>query len=611
MSLPITSSASLQNTTTVQSQPLVLQEGQMVHGNIKQLFPGQTAEIQIGNQSMVAKLEVPMKVGDSYYFQVQSVKPEIQLKVIAGPTTMEEGKGQQVQRLMEAMNLPKTAEMSQLLQFVLKNKVPMTREQLLQAEALLKTIPPAGRADALAAIQRVVSLKLPLTESIFQAVLGVQSKEGLHQHIQHLQGLLQAESSPKIAALVQSLQSMSKPFAETTGQSVIAHALHQIMDPKASTEMKFSYIQLLKSANVLPSQTSLANIQQVLMNVANSSEATPITAVLQRMSQSGQPITAAQITELQQAIMNDKTITANQKNELLTLIQRMGGQQINESNHNFVRAVMQTYVKAQAEQVITQPFDTANQSGLLKQFTQNMTAHNTLQLVENSQEPMLQKLLQQAEQSVANAVNGNAIKNALQSMFRAMGINYEAAILAKDANLSSLLETVKPQLLALMQDPAISQQTKSQAEFLVSRLNGPLLASGEQGVQHQLVMQVPLEFFGKKIDATLQWSGRMKENNQIDPDYARILFYLDLHSIEKTVVDMQVQNRVVSVTIFNEHPEIKMIGMPIYNQLQAGLKQHDYALSGVFFKTFSEENVEKPITKNQAPVHQQGVDYRI
>ena len=85
-------------------------------------------------------------------------------------------------------------------------------------------------------------------------------------------------------------------------------------------------------------------------------------------------------------------------------------------------------------------------------------------------------------------------------------------------------------------------------------MNGPLLSSGENGVQHQLVMQVPLEFFGKRLDATLEWNGRMKEDGKIDADFARILFYLDLHSLNKTVVDMQVQNRIVTVTVFNARP---------------------------------------------------------
>lgn len=48
-------------TNTVERQPLAMREGQVFHGKISQLFPNQTAQIQIGQQEMVAKLEVPMK----------------------------------------------------------------------------------------------------------------------------------------------------------------------------------------------------------------------------------------------------------------------------------------------------------------------------------------------------------------------------------------------------------------------------------------------------------------------------------------------------------------------------------------------------------------------
>ena len=79
-------------------------------------------------------------------------------------------------------------------------------------------------------------------------------------------------------------------------------------------------------------------------------------------------------------------------------------------------------------------------------------------------------------------------------------------------------------------------------------------------MQHQLIMQVPLEFFGKRIDATLQWNGQMQKNGKIDADFARILFYLELDSIDKTIIDMQVQNRVVMVTVFNADDTLKSIG---------------------------------------------------
>ena len=67
--------------------------------------------------------------------------------------------------------------------------------------------------------------------------------------------------------------------------------------------------------------------------------------------------------------------------------------------------------------------------------------------------------------------------------------------------------------------------------MLLGRMNGLQILSGENGPQHQLLMQVPLEFLGKKMDATLEWNGRMKEDGKIDSDFARIMFYLNLETL--------------------------------------------------------------------------------
>ena len=110
MSIPLMNVTGTQSSVNDSSnKPLVLKEGQMVHGQVKKLFPGQLAEVQVGNQKMIAKLEVPMKAGDAYYFQVKSVQPELQLKIISGPAEASGGKGYQLNKLMEAMQLPKTS----------------------------------------------------------------------------------------------------------------------------------------------------------------------------------------------------------------------------------------------------------------------------------------------------------------------------------------------------------------------------------------------------------------------------------------------------------------------------------------------------------------------
>ena len=75
------------------------------------------------------------------------------------------------------------------------------------------------------------------------------------------------------------------------------------------------------------------------------------------------------------------------------------------------------------------------------------------------------------------------------------------------------------------------------------------------------------------MDATLQWNGRMKDNGKIDANYARVLFYLQMASMQETVIDMQVQNRVVTVTVFNENSEIQLLAEPLKAALKVGLAE--------------------------------------
>ena len=170
-------------------------------------------------------------------------------------------------------------------------------------------------------------------------------------------------------------------------------------------------------------------------------------------------------------------------------------------------------------------------------------------------------------------------------------------------------ETLKPQLLALLQDPSISMPMKEVADTIITRMNGLQILSGENGPQHQLLMQVPLDFLGKKMDATLQWNGRMKEDGKIDSNYARVMFYLDLNALKETVIDMQVQNRVVTVTIFNENDALQAVAEPFKEALKDGLQALDYQLSGVFMKPFEKQPILGLDRQHQVPT--QGVDIKI
>lgn len=601
----------------------------MFHGQIKQLFPGQMAEVQIGNQKLYAKLEVPMKAGDSYYFQVNAVKPELQLKIVSGPLGASESQARQLSGLMDAMQLPKTTEMRDLLSFVIKNKIPMTREGLLQAENLLRSVSSSARSEALASIAKIVELKLPLTETVFRSLFGVESKEGLHTMLNGLRVALAGDStisSQMKESILSALYKVEKPFAHATGGALLGQSILALLNQSESTDARFAAVQMLKSANLLPQQTSLANVQQVLTGlltgVATTTEQSNIQSLLKEISTAPQTSLHTLLTQLKTMLASDTSLSSTNKELLTTLIDRALHAQPSATNTvQFVRDFGQALTRAVAENAIMSPFASGFATGgakeqllsLIGQQNQPEVLEKLSMLARNaeqSNQPALQKQVQLAEAAVASAVDGKAVKDAIQMVVRSLGLNYEASILSRDASITRLTETLKPQLLALMQDYTVSQSIREGAEMVVTRMNGPLLASGETGIQHQLVMQVPLDFFGKRIDATLQWTGRMKEDGKIDSDFARILFYLDLHSLDKTIIDMQVQNRVVTVTIYNADGNLRTIGLPIQQSLKAGLEANGYKLSGVFYKEFHEEKVEER-SKSNVYTDEQGVDFRI
>lgn len=620
------------------NKPLVLKEGQMVHGQVKKLFPGQLAEVQVGNQKMIAKLEVAMKAGDAYYFQVKSVQPELQLKIISGPAEASDGKGYQLNKLMEAMQLPKTSEMKVLLSFIIKNKIPMTREGLLQVEALLKNVPSAAMSDALTSIQKMSELKLPFTEPMFRSILGVESKEGLHSILTTFKGILLNDTSilPQAKESIQStLDALSKPFAEATGSVLLGQSLVTLLNRSETADTRFAAVQLLKGAGLLPKQTSLANLPQVFVSLltAKSTEAGRGAPSLAQGHQTMQEVLThlkklisasptgvnTLLDGLKRSISAERGIRSENKEVLLSLINRAASAPSTEQITRFVQEFSQAYAKMTAESVVANPFKVGGgpreqllaMLGLNEHPKVSGKLDALIQDAEHSKNPAVQKLMQTAEGAVAKAVDGQAIKDAVQTIIRSLGLNYESEILRNQPDIGRITESLKPQLIALMQDPSVSAAVRESAELVVMRMNGPLLLSGENGVQHQLIMQVPLDFFGKRIDATMQWNGRMNEDGKIDPDFARILFYLDLHSLEKTIIDMQVQNRVVTVNVFNANPKLELIGAPMQDRLKEGLETTGYKLSGVFFKKFEEDGSMMSQPVKPVAIDNQGIDFRI
>ncbi|MER1998904.1 MAG: hypothetical protein ABS882_03945, partial [Lysinibacillus sp.] len=72
---------------------------------------------------------------------------------------------------------------------------------------------------------------------------------------------------------------------------------------------------------------------------------------------------------------------------------------------------------------------------------------------------------------------------------------------------------------------------------------------------------------------------------------------------------MQVQNRIVTINVFNENTNLNTLVMPLKESLRAGLAEKDYQLSGLYIKQFNEAKVEKSVKHDD--LDDSGVDIRV
>lgn len=640
--------------STASQQPMIMREGQMFHGQIKQLFPGQMAEVQIGGQKLMAKLEVPMKAGDAYYFQVKSVTPELQIKVVSGPLLATEGQAKQISNLMDSMQLPKSPEMVAVLNHFLKERLPVSKELLLNAADLLKTVQPSLRNEALAAIQKLVELKLPLNEINFKSLLGVEKKDGLHEVLHSVRNALAADTGIQTQTKERVLASISdtgKITAAAAERSLFSGAMLKLLDETVPREERFQLLQLLKNSGVMASKTTLANLQSVLhsafidsvggntnqtgsgilsggqtmesrtvlppgqMQTSSSSLVEAWKTVLQAESTRSSNDVHALFGQLKEMVKNTAVLQQPFQSQLIGLLEELeSNPPVALRNSPIGEQVSKMLIRMNLDESRVLPFTTEESSAHMKTILPESVSTKLSELfrtMEQSPLPFAKELVQAAQAAVEQAIDGKVMKDVMQSLFKSLGFNYEAGLLNGNQDITKTLDMLKPQLVALLHDSAISPALRDAAETMIARMNGSLLQSSDSGMNQQIVMQLPLELFGKRIDATIQWSGRKKEDGKIDADFARILFYLELESINKTVVDMQVQNRVVAITVFNESHQVKEIGGLLQMKLKEGLESVDYRLSGVTFKPFVEEGKREAKRRNEMMSEQGGVDFRI
>jgi hypothetical protein len=223
----------------------------------------------------------------------------------------------------------------------------------------------------------------------------------------------------------------------------------------------------------------------------------------------------------------------------------------------------------------------------------------------------------ESTQSPAGSVQSSSLKSedigtALKRVYDLLGLNHENSLLKSDHN---PLQSIKSLLIKAMEDTNLPNRLRDQLGTLLQTITGQQLLNEEQrgSIQHYM-MQIPFQIGSEKNDVTLQWKGKKTKRGEIDPDFCRILLFLELKVLKEIVIDVQIQNRVITIEMMNDHPFAGTLLSTFKPKLKDGLESLNYHLSAIRLSSSSKRNVENSATsarRNVGNVSYTGVDYRI
>ncbi|KAB8138721.1 hypothetical protein F9U64_03645 [Gracilibacillus oryzae] len=131
----------------------------------------------------------------------------------------------------------------------------------------------------------------------------------------------------------------------------------------------------------------------------------------------------------------------------------------------------------------------------------------------------------------------------------------------------------------------------------------------------QINLQVPGHKFNLAEDIRIQFEGKKKEGaKEIDPDFCRVLFHLNLNNIGETIIAMSIQKRVVHLAVYNDQEEVKPVLSLFKPLFKEKLAEVNYQLTSISWKKLKDINGGKSNAIQTNPYEKrtaEGIDFRI
>ncbi|MGM0873650.1 MAG: hypothetical protein ACQEWV_02420 [Bacillota bacterium] len=371
----------------------------------------------------------------------------------------------------------------------------------------------------------------------------------------------------------QTVSQMSQPQKLLTlkeNQVVMGHVLKLFPDQKA-------LIQVGHSKLVAHLETSINALEKYWFTVKGSEHQSITLKIVKQVKEdkSSQLTVAKDLLGLfQQRPTKENVLLANElmkenipitKDQLVAATEILKNTSKSDSSRS-IQAIISAIKKSYpiSEVVVRSIREAQTIIPLAKQIDQ---LFDTLQQ-EKQQSPAMKLLKDSLFQLIQNPTEHN------------IGENLKEMLSLKDLLIATSKEAHRPML-------------REQIDQLVNRLNGQSLLYQDNGPTQQIITQIPLFLNNHESDLTIQWNGKKQEDGTIDPAFCRILFYLHLPTLNETMIDVQIQNRVMNITIRNNSEALVELITLKSGGLKELLKKMNYHITSVNVKPFETNNATR------------------
>lgn len=590
------------STESLQPRKLYLNKGQIFQGYIMKFFPNNLATLQIGNMNVSARLEAPLSAGQSYWFEVIQGNGIPRLRVLDDnvirdqqPTRSEGRSTITVQQLLSQMGLALNKTNELLMRHLMAEQLPFSKDMIQQGGQLLNQVNHVNR-EGVQILHTLIERNLPLTADTFFAIKALnQSNTSLTNQMNGLLDELQngVKQNPTLQSFVNGIRSVLNEANIHSSKQPILQLLTNLATNQPG-ELSQGSIQLLQRMGILPQNVTESQVYEqfkvAILNPKNAETVRSLWPFLQNSGTGGLRLESLDSKTMYQLFMSRLEIPGGndgvgRMNQLLSLFQQ------NANADETTRQLSQ--IKNEFNQL------NQNERTALEQLIRNS--------VDNERLPNEQR--SSIGTQIARIISAIGYQQERELMQFFQGQNVE--------QLGANGEKLKNLLLHLNQMD-ISSSLKTKVESLLYRVTGQqLLASDQVGPLQHVAVQIPLQLGSFMSELTIQWEGKKKSNGEIDGDHCRILFYLELESLKETIVDVQIQKRIMSIQIFNEQDRPTTLIDMLFPLLKEKLADFSYQLTSLKWKKI-EEASKLAKAKENVPIHSyqqqgqyQGVDFRV